>query len=167
MNLPVLWLARARHAEIGSISTCLVIELHDIEIWSKVVVMWLDDRPILCYQFTTTLAGPQNMSRASSTPPQKITNATSMGPAQTAGASGSVGSTSDSNQQSLGSCMLSGGYIHWRVDEDRATIRLVDLDVKRFSDATLVKSLLGVYTSVRGWANWWSMSACIDVAFIR
>jgi hypothetical protein len=87
-----------------------------------------------------------------------------MGPVQTSGASGSVSSTSNSNQQSLGSCTLS---IHWCVDEDRATIRLVDLDVKRFSDATLVKSLLGVYTSVRGWANWWSMSTCMDVAFIR
>lgn len=107
------------------------------------------------------------MSGASSTLLQKITNAASMGPVQTSGASGSVSSTSNSNQQSLGSCTLSGGYIHWCVDEDRATIRLVDLDAKRFSDATLVKSLLGVYTSVRGWANWWSMSACMDVAFIR
>lgn len=103
------------------------------------------------------------MSGASSTLLQKITNAASMGPVQTSGASGSVSSTSNSNQQSLGSCTPSGGYIHWCVDEDRATIRLVDLDVKRFSDATLVKSLLGVCASVRDWAN----CACMGVAFIK
>jgi hypothetical protein len=43
----------------------------------------------------------------------------------------------------------------------------VELGVKSFSDATLIKSLLGVYASVRGWANLWSMSACMDLELIK
>ena len=56
-------------------------------------------------------------------------------------------------------------YIHWCIDENYSTTRLKNLDVRKITDASLARSLLSEYGSVRRWQSWWTVSDCVAVKF--
>ena len=58
-------------------------------------------------------------------------------------------------------------YLHWCVDETRATTRLIDVDVKTVCEKTLISKLVQAYYSVRRWQNWLTLSDCVDVRFVK
>ena len=58
-------------------------------------------------------------------------------------------------------------FIHWCVDEAEGTTRLVDFDVKTVSKTTLIQQLREHYSSIRRWQNWWDLTECDGVRFIK
>jgi len=88
--------------------------------------------------------------------------------------SGSTFSTNNQNNvatsfqhPSSNSSSIDEGYIHWCVDEDATLTRLVDLDTKTICEDTLIKTLLDTYSNIRGWRNLWTLSVCVDAAFVK